>query len=556
MKRFVMNASDLQIEELVGFDQGALDLHGRRLVLHPLHAFAHFRREIIESMGPHEARRILTRFGFYWGQADAAAMKRIFKWETTDEWLLAGARLPALQGVAKVEIETLTLDESAGTLQMKLVWRGSDEAEGHLLEFGPSAEPVCSMMVGYASGYATFCLGKDVYFVEESCRAVGGDHCVALGQTREEWGDAIRPHLAYFGADDIHGQILHLSKALRSRTRAHTARKPSRSKDDSEKNTSRAELPSKAFRHVMDVAARVSLYDSSVLITGESGVGKEIVAREIHRLSPRSEGPFVGVNCSALPEALLESELFGHRRGAFTGANEDRVGLFEQSQGGTIFLDEIGDVSAGMQLRLLRVLQEREITRVGESKSRAVDIRVVAATNRNLADAIAAGDFRQDLYYRLGVIEIQVPPLRERAEDILPLARHFVGRLAVKLRMPKLRLEATCIDALLSYQWPGNARELENVMERAVILADTVIKPEHLGINISLNFQALDDSVRSLSAIAGQASRRAEVDIITRTLAQTMGNKSKAAQILGVSYKTLLNKVKEYKLGASHQMSE
>ncbi len=532
-----MKASDIQIEELVNFGQGALDLQGRRLVLHPLHAFAHFRREFIESMGPHEARRILTRFGFYWGQADAAAMKRIFKWESTREWLLAGARLTELQGVAQVEIETLHLDDSEGTLQMKVIWRGSDEAEEHLLEFGPSVDSVCSMLVGYASGYATFCLGKDVYFMEQKCRAAGDDYCMALGQTREEWGDAIRPHLAYFGADDIHGRILHLSKALRSRNRVREIHTPALGKDDSEKRASRAELPSKSFRHVMDIAERVALYDSSVLITGESGVGKEIVASEIHRLSPRSDGPFVGVNCSALPETLLESELFGHRRGAFTGANEDRVGLFEQSQGGTIFLDEIGDISAGMQLRLLRVLQEREITRVGESKSRVVDIRVVAATNRNLADAIIAGDFRQDLYYRLGVIEIQVPPLRERPEDILPLARHFVGRLATKLRMPKLRLEATCIDPLLSYHWPGNARELENAIERAAVLSpDASIHPEDLP---AVLLHPVADPV-SLN----QTLMAVERKHIRKVLASVGDNRTQAARILGISPTTLWRRMK------------
>jgi len=288
---------------------------------------------------------------------------------------------------------------------------------------------------------------------------------------------------------------------------------------------------------VMEIAARVALYDSSVLITGESGVGKEVVAREIHRLSPRSSGAFVGVNCSALPENLLESELFGHRRGAFTGAEQDRIGLFEQSLGGTIFLDEIGDISAGMQLRLLRVLQEREITRVGESKARRMDIRVVAATNRNLTEAIEAGRFRKDLYYRLGVVEIDVPPLRERPEDILPLARHFVKRMAAKLRIPRLKLDAACIDPLLSFRWPGNARELQNAIERAAVLSpDGIIRPEYLPAVVAK--PALDNSPphRSLAAV--------ESEHIRNVLRSVDGNRERAAEILGISTTTLWRRQK------------
>lgn len=532
-----MKAADIKIEELVGFNDGILDLHGRRLVLHPLHAFAHFRRELTESAGPHEARRLLTRFGYYWGQADAAAMKRIFTWETTSEWLLAGTRMPSLEGVARVELKTISLNEDAGSLEMELSWHDTVESEEHLIELGPSSEPVCWTLAGYASGYATFCLGKEVFFIEHKCRAAGQRHCEAIGKTREDWGDAIRPHLAYFGADDIHGKILHLSRTLSegAKARKHTSLRGTKQTEKGSDVT--AELAGASFRRVMEIAARVALYDSSVLITGESGVGKEIVAREIHRLSPRSCSAFVGVNCSALPENLLESELFGHRRGAFTGAEQDRVGLFEQSQGGTIFLDEIGDISAGMQLRLLRVLQEREVTRVGESKARRMDIRVVAATNRNLTEAIEAGLFRKDLYYRLSVVEIDVPPLRERPEDILPLARHFVKRMAAKLRIPKLKLDAACIDPLLSFRWPGNARELENAIERAAVLSpDGIIRPEYLPAVVVKPVKGNSPPHRSLAAV--------ESEHIRNVLKSVEGNRERAARILGISSTTLWRRQK------------
>ena len=215
------------------------------------------------------------------------------------------------------------------------------------------------------------------------------------------------------------------------------------------------EVHSASFRRVVELAARVAPYDTSVLITGESGTGKEVLARYIHANSHRAKGPFVGVNCAALPETLLESELFGHKAGAFTGAIKDRVGLFEEAQKGTIFLDEIGDISPAMQMKLLRVLQEREIRRVGESATRKVDVRVIAATNQNLAEAIREGRFREDLYYRLRVIEIEVPPLRARKEDILHLARHFSRQFARKLKIPNLRLDSTCVDYLQAYSLAG-----------------------------------------------------------------------------------------------------
>jgi transcriptional regulator with PAS, ATPase and Fis domain len=254
----------------------------------------------------------------------------------------------------------------------------------------------------------------------------------------------------------------------------------------------------------------------------------------------------VGVNCAALPETLLESELFGHKAGSFTGAIKDRVGLFEEAQKGTIFLDEIGDISPAMQMKLLRVLQERELRRVGESTSRKVDVRVITATNQNLAEAIREGRFREDLYYRLRVIEIEMPPLRARKEDILHLARHFCGQFAHKLKIQKLRLDSTCADYLQAYNWPGNVRELENAIERAAVLStDGLIRPEHLPANIVHPAPGQGDLTSPLS--------RKLADVETehiRTVMRLAGdNKTRAARALGISPATLWRKWKQMNAG-------
>jgi len=302
------------------------------------------------------------------------------------------------------------------------------------------------------------------------------------------------------------------------------------------------EVRSKSFRDVLTLAERVARFDSSVLITGESGSGKEMLARHIHSLSPCADRAFLGVNCGALPETLLESELFGHKAGSFTGAISDRIGVFEEAHKGTIFLDEIGDVSSSVQVKLLRVLQEREIMRVGESKPRKIDVRVMAATNQDLSKAMREGRFRDDLYYRLSVIEVLVPPLRERKEDILPLARYFVERLSKRLKIRNLRMDATCIDYLLAYSWPGNVRELDNVLERAAVLSkDGVILPEFLPPTVV----HLKSGVSSNSEVVRRSLSEVEQDHIQAVLELTNDNRSRAAKILGISSTTLWRKLKE-----------
>jgi two-component system response regulator AtoC len=301
-----------------------------------------------------------------------------------------------------------------------------------------------------------------------------------------------------------------------------------------------------AMRDALGLVTKVAEHNTTVLITGESGTGKEVIARAIHRASPRSSRAFVGINCAAIPEALLESELFGHVRGAFTGASADKTGLFEAASGGTLLLDEIGELSVGLQAKLLRVLQEGEIRRVGDQKTRKVDARVLAATARDLEAEMRAGRFREDLFYRINVVVIHLPPLRERRDDIAPLSRLFAARLAERLGKP-LSLSDSAVAALEEQEWPGNVRQLENAIERAAILANReILDAADLRLNaFTSDLAAEPDRAGSLRDVVEAAERQA----ISEALRATDGNRRAAAERLGVSLRTLFYKIDRYTLG-------
>ena len=294
---------------------------------------------------------------------------------------------------------------------------------------------------------------------------------------------------------------------------------------------------------VYDLIAQVSRSDTTVLIRGESGTGKELVANAIHYNSLRSGKPFIKVNCAALPETILESELFGHEKGAFTGALAQRKGRFELADGGTIFLDEVGDFSPATQIKLLRVLQEREFERVGGIGSMRVDVRVIAATNRNLEDLITQDKFRQDLYYRLNVFPIHIPPLRERRSDILLLADHFVEKYSQRNHKHVRRISTPAIDMLVAYHWPGNVRELENCVERAVLLSqDDVIHGHHLPPSLQTAEASGTVPAATLPAMLDNLER----EMILDALKSARGNMAKAARQLGISERLMGLRVKRY----------
>ncbi len=303
---------------------------------------------------------------------------------------------------------------------------------------------------------------------------------------------------------------------------------------------------SKAMRKVLNAIEKAAASSATILITGESGTGKELVARAIHYNSPRVSAPFVPINCGGIPEALLESELFGHLRGAFTGASETRAGFFQTAEGGTIFLDEISETGLSMQVKLLRVLQDKEVIMVGERRPQKVDVRIVAATNKDLQSLVKKGSFREDLYYRLNVITVDVPPLREREEDILLLVKHFAVKYAKEAGKTAPRFSENALQVFKSYYWPGNARELENIIQRLVIMSETEI----------IDVPDLPSLMR-FSALSGVGPHRTlaavEAEYILSVLANVDKNKTKAAEILGIDRKTLREKLKKIEIPTSSQ---
>jgi two-component system, NtrC family, response regulator AtoC len=286
-----------------------------------------------------------------------------------------------------------------------------------------------------------------------------------------------------------------------------------------------------------------------VLVTGESGTGKEAISRSLHRASPRAAKAFVAVNCGAIPENLLESELFGHEKGAFTGADRAREGLFTEADGGTIFLDEIGELPFALQVKLLRVLQERIVRPIGGGAERAVDVRVIAATSRDLVEEVTAGRFREDLFYRINVIHIHVPPLRTRPEDIAILAEHFVARHSERLGIEAEPLPRTLYAALARYTWPGNVRELENVIERALILSGGAMDESHLPPHVRSSQPQFAVPVDGDDLSVKRRLPALERELIARALEKTGGNRTRAADLLDLSTRALSYKVQEYDLG-------
>jgi two-component system response regulator AtoC len=428
--------------------------------------------------------------------------------------------------------------------------------------------------------------GSDIDVVLSDVRMPGLDGLALADQLRERHAEVTLVMMSAFGTIDLaleamrRGAYDYISKPFKQDEVVLTLRKAEERLRLRRENTALRErlaalgeadggeaperlgkllVHGQAMRSVARRVRKVAGFDTTVLVLGESGVGKELVSRALHELSPRADKPFVAIDCGAIPEGLLESELFGHVKGAFTDATSDKPGLFEAASGGTLLLDEVGELPASVQVKLLRALQEREIRRIGDTKSRRVDVRVIAATSRPLEQMVEDGEFRSDLFYRLAVVPLAIPPLRARREDIAPLAEHFLDAIGRKLGLRLAGLDAEVLRILQRYDWPGNVRELENTLEHAAVLAEqSILHPDDLPERL----RRRSDASSPASTDAGgfdlhfgpselsvkQAAQRIERELILRALEQTQGNRTHAAKLLELSHRALLYKIRDYGL--------
>jgi DNA-binding NtrC family response regulator len=550
-----MAAPRFQLAELIDFDpeHGTIRLHQQRVVILSAAAMGLLRKELIETLGAATARRLLLRFGYADGYHDAVTLRDRQPAADPIEAIRNGTVLHTLEGIVRSTVKDAEYDEASGRFVARVEWERSYEAEQHLHHYGRSADPVCWSLVGYISGYASACVGQEIYFSERSCAGQGGRSCLVEGMDAQSWGSALADLRFDFQGADLAKEVERLRAAAKRQLAELARRERAIERRERELDLLRERVArhaaskhfianSPAMKDVLELAARVAPLDTTVLVQGESGTGKEFIVRLIHDQSPRATGPFVSVNCAALTETLLESELFGHTRGAFTGAVRDKAGLFEVAAGGTLFLDEIGEVAPTIQAKLLRALQEREIRRVGGERNIKVNVRVVAATNRDLKEAVASGEFREDLYFRLAGFTITVPPLRDRRDDIPALAHEFLRRSAGRVKKDVTSLSADAMTALVNYPWPGNVRELENGIERAVILANgPTVRRRDLPPEVI--------SPASAIPVTGTLDLRTnERALIMKALEQFNGNRQRAAKALNISTVTLWRRMKEFGL--------
>ncbi len=532
---------------------GQIWLHEHRMLLVHAEAQGLLRKELIDSLGIERARGLLTRMGYAAGSRDAE-LARIRSHELSDEEaFMTGPQLHTLEGIAQVTPVRLQLDRLSGRFYGEFLWENSWEGQWHRHHYGRHNEPVCWTQIGYACGYASAFMGRPILFKEVECSGMGHGNCRIIGRPALEWDDAAE-QMRYFTPEAIADQLIELqTQVVQLRSTIGEQRK----------------LPadmigaSPGFQRAFELLRQAAGSQITVLLLGETGVGKELFARALHAMGARHDRPFVAVNCAAIPAELVEAELFGVERGAYTGALAARAGRFERADGGTLLLDEIGDLPLSAQSKLLRVLQEGEIERVGDQRARRVNVRMIAATNADLQQLVREGRFRSDLYYRLNPFQIQIPPLRERKEDISHLAKRFLAKHCA-IHGKKLRgFTDKAKRALLSYGWPGNIRELQNMVERGVILAPagTRIEVEHLfsscdigdavpslglGSDGNLDSNCWDTGKELCNAVFNGVLTLDQVEamLIEAAVDKSHGNLSGAARMLGLTRPQLAYRLK------------
>jgi len=554
-----MNPSELKLLELLKADEesGVIHFKHRRMLIFDADAMGLLRKELIETLGLERARRVLTRFGYACGYRDALTSKELFDWQSDGDWLAAGPRLHTLEGIVQVRLLRLEMDRHAGVFEADAEWTHSYEAEQHVKHIGQSDSPVCWTLAGYASGHASAVFGSDVWCFEKECVGKGDARCLVESRATADLSEQIRSLADYRQPDNIDAEFQRLLNDLEQRGKELAAQEERATALEShvlylqevikeEYNFEEMVGVSQAFMKVVQDVEKVAKSDATVLICGETGTGKELIAHAIHARSSLNKRPFITVNCAALPTGLVESELFGHEKGAFTGATQRKLGRFQLADGGTIFLDEVGELSLETQTKFLRVLQQGEFERLGGTQAIKVDVRVLAATNQPLERLVAEGKFRSDLFYRLNVFPIILPPLRERREDIVLLTNYFTQKFRSRMKKNISSIDSASLERLQNYDWPGNVRELEHMIERAVLLAEGEI----LFVDLPLGRE--ERSAMHVAAVPGPTKLRTmeemERDYVGEVLRRTQGaiaGKGGAAEILGLPPSTLRDRMKK-----------
>lgn len=555
-----MRPEDLKLFQLLQIDEqaGTIHFNNRRLLLFDADAMGLLRKELIESLGMERARRILIRFSYARGYRDALTMKTGFPWESEQDWVHAGRRLHALEGVVVSRAEKFDIDIARGVYYIEAEWLNSYEAEQHLKHIGQSDTPVCWTLAGYATGYSSAVLGREVCVREVECKGKGDARCFAIAQAVDDSSEEVRKLMEMYKEENFHTEM----KTLLDKLEEHSASLEKHQEQvhrlesqvsylqealKDEYNFEEMVGASPTFRTVLKSVERVAASDSTVLIYGETGTGKELLARAIHARSARSKRPMIAVNCAALPTGLVESELFGHEKGAFTGADQRKIGRFELADGATIFLDEVGELPLDTQAKLLRVLQEGEFERLGSARTLSVNVRVIAATNRPLEQLVKEGKYRSDLYYRLNVFPISLPPLRERGEDITLLTYYFAQKFRNKFKKSITSINEQSLQRLQRYQFPGNIRELEHIVERATLINEG----EELYIDVPFLGEPATAAKHNGTGMALTTLAEMERSYIEQVLQHTKGQvegKGGAAEILGLPPSTLRSRIRKLQM--------
>ncbi len=541
-----MRAEDLERFEMVTIDEntGFPMLGPYRFLMCGPSNLKSLQRDLEKSVGREQMSVILARFGYAGGMTWATVLAELYDFDSPEELLRACGRLTTMAGLGHIEFSTIEVDIKSKFVRFSGTWRESFEYSLWHSASEKSDEPVCRLMTGLVAGFARAIVASEVLVRETACQAQGHHICSFEGRSAQEWGVAPHEVREQFDLKPIDQELSNLRTALDQakeyverqdeeiRLLKHRVMHPTADHE--------VIFRSESMGHLLFLAEKVAPTESTVLIEGESGTGKDVLAQFIHRHSGRMHENFLAINCAALPANLLESELFGYVKGAFTGADKDKKGLFEEAGKGTIFLDEVAELPIELQAKLLRALQEKQVRPVGGLKDYPVHARIIAATNRDLKDLVKAGGFREDLYYRLAVFPILVSPLRERRQDILLLARHFIHRL----NKDHPGLSPLAVRKMESYTWPGNVRELENWIEYAVVMAGgDLIRPEHLPL------VSAQDEEKLLSTIGSDLPTYEELEkrYTKLVLKHTNGNKTETARILGTSISTLWRKLKHDK---------